>query len=59
MVTVIMILAAVHGLAAVCFLVLTRSSVMQVDERGRRIAEAERREVGELSYRIAPLAPEA
>lgn len=58
MVTVIVILAVVHGLAAGCFLILARKSSVLVDEEGRPIAEPERQDVRELTYRIAPLAPE-
>jgi len=57
-VTVIVILAVVHGLAAGCFLILARKSSVLVDEEGRPIAEPERQDVRELTYRIAPLAPE-
>ena len=58
MVTVIVILAVLHGLAAGCFLVLARKSSVLVDEEGRPLAEPEREEARELTYRIAPLAPE-
>lgn len=58
MVTVIIILAVVHGLAAGCFLILAQKSSVLVDEEGRPIAEPERQDVRELTYRIAPLAPE-
>jgi thioredoxin reductase len=58
MATVIIILAAVHGLAAACFLLLARKSSVLVDEEGRPIPEAEGQSVRELTYRIAPLAPE-
>lgn len=56
--TVIVILAVVHGMAAATFLLLARRSSVLVDEEGRPIPEPERREVRELTYRIAPLAPE-
>ena len=56
--TVIVILAVVHGLAAGTFLLLARGSSVLVDEEGRPIPEPERREVRELTYRIAPLASE-
>ena len=59
MATVIVILAAVHGLAAGCFLLLARTSSVLVDEEGRPIPEPTRREVRELTYRIAPLTPES
>ncbi|MNK56353.1 hypothetical protein D3C87_753880 [compost metagenome] len=58
MVTVIVILAVLHGLAAGCFLVLARKSSILVDEEGRPIADPEHGEPRELTYRIAPLAPE-
>ncbi len=56
--TVIVILAVVHGVAAACFLILARQSSVLVDEEGRPIPEPERRDARELTYRIAPLAPE-
>lgn len=58
MATVIIILAAVHGLAAGCFLLLARKSSVLVDEEGHPVPPPEAREVRELTYRIAPLAPE-
>lgn len=58
MATVIAIVAAVHAVAAGCFLILARMSAVLVDEDGRPISEPEHREVRELTYRIAPLAPE-
>ena len=56
--TIILILAVVHGMAAGCFLILARKSAVLVDDEGRPIPEPESREVRELTYRIAPLAPE-
>lgn len=56
--TVIVILAVVHALAAGTFLLLARKSSVLVDEEGRPIPEPERRDVRELTYRIAPLASE-
>ncbi len=52
----IIILVALHGLAAVCFLLLARKSSLLVDETGRPIPE--RRDARELTYRIAPMTPE-
>lgn len=56
--TVIIILVAIHGLAAGCFLLLARTSSVLVDDDGRPIPEPERQEARELTIRIAPLAPE-
>lgn len=54
MATVILILAVIHGLSAGIFLLLARTSSVLVDDDGRPIPEPKRREVRELTYRIAP-----